>query len=100
MWAAQGGTWAYFINYGHDIVGLSAEKAGYFFGLSMLMMVIGPFGGHFTNALCISAKQITLDIRGLQYCNVPVGGAKPGHGIFCSADHDQLLFQHHVSNYF
>jgi len=43
--AAQGGTWAYFINYGHDIMGLSSEKAGYFFGLSMLMMVLGRLVG-------------------------------------------------------
>jgi FHS family L-fucose permease-like MFS transporter len=43
--AAQGGTWAYFINYGHDIMGLSSEKAGYFFGLSMGMMVLGRLVG-------------------------------------------------------
>jgi len=43
--AAQGGTWAYFINYGHDVMGLSSEKAGYFFGLSMLMMVLGRLVG-------------------------------------------------------
>jgi FHS family L-fucose permease-like MFS transporter len=43
--AAQGGTWAYFINYGHDIMGFSSEKAGYFFGLSMLMMVLGRLVG-------------------------------------------------------
>jgi len=43
--AAQGGTWAYFINYGHDIMGLTSEKAGYFFGLSMIMLVLGRFIG-------------------------------------------------------
>jgi FHS family L-fucose permease-like MFS transporter len=43
--AAQGGTWAYFINYGHEIMGLPSEKASYFFGLSMLMMVLGRFLG-------------------------------------------------------
>jgi FHS family L-fucose permease-like MFS transporter len=43
--AAQGGTWAYFINYGHDIMGLSSAKASYFFGLSMLMMVLGRLVG-------------------------------------------------------
>jgi len=43
--AAQGGTWPYFINYGHDVMGLSSEKAGYFFGLSMLMMVLGRLVG-------------------------------------------------------
>jgi len=43
--AAQGGTWAYFVNYGHDIMGISSEKASYFFGLSMLMMVLGRLVG-------------------------------------------------------
>ncbi|WP_343690789.1 sugar MFS transporter [Chitinophaga sp.] len=43
--AAQGGTWAYFINYGHDVMGLSDEKAGYFFSLSMLLLMVGRFAG-------------------------------------------------------
>ena len=42
--AAQGGTWAYFINYGVEkIPGLTSEKAAYYFGFSMLMMMIGRF---------------------------------------------------------
>jgi FHS family L-fucose permease-like MFS transporter len=43
--AAQGGTWAYFINYGHEIMDMSDEKAGYFFSLSMMMMVVGRSAG-------------------------------------------------------
>lgn len=43
--AAQGGTWAYFINYGHDVMGLHDEKAGYFFSLSMILLMIGRFVG-------------------------------------------------------
>lgn len=43
--AAQGGTWAYFINYGHDVMGLSDEQSGYFFSLSMMMVMIGRFAG-------------------------------------------------------
>lgn len=43
--AAQGGTWAYFINYGHDVMELSDEKSGYFFSLSMMMVMIGRFAG-------------------------------------------------------
>jgi FHS family L-fucose permease-like MFS transporter len=45
--AAQGGTWAYFINYGHEIIHLTDEKAGYFFSLSMIMMMAGRFAGTF-----------------------------------------------------
>lgn len=45
--AAQGGTWAYFINYGNDVMGLSTEKASYFFSFSIALMVIGRFVGTF-----------------------------------------------------
>ncbi|GAB2686384.1 L-fucose:H+ symporter permease [Mucilaginibacter koreensis] len=43
--AAQGGTWAYFINYGHEVMHLSDEKSGYFFALSIFMMMVGRFAG-------------------------------------------------------
>ena len=42
---AQGGTWAYFINYGHDIMGYQSSDASYFFGVSILMMVVGRLVG-------------------------------------------------------
>jgi len=45
--AAQGGTWAFFINYGHEKMGMSDERAGYFFSLSMVMMMSGRFIGTF-----------------------------------------------------
>jgi FHS family L-fucose permease-like MFS transporter len=45
--AAQGGTWAFFINYGHEIMHFSDENAGYYFSLSMVMMIIGRFAGTF-----------------------------------------------------
>ncbi|GAB3360778.1 L-fucose:H+ symporter permease [Arachidicoccus ginsenosidivorans] len=45
--AAQGGTWAYFINYGEETMHFSAEHAGYFFSLSILLLVIGRFAGTF-----------------------------------------------------
>jgi len=43
--AAQGGTWAFFINYGHEKMGMTDEQAGYFFSLSMVMMMVGRFVG-------------------------------------------------------
>jgi len=43
--AAQAGTWGYFINYGHDVMGLSDEKAGSFMVLFMAMMAAGRFVG-------------------------------------------------------
>lgn len=45
--AAQGGTWAYFINYGHEKMGFSDETAGYYFAFSMVMMTVGRFVGTF-----------------------------------------------------
>ncbi|GAB3573450.1 L-fucose:H+ symporter permease [Spirosoma luteolum] len=43
--AAQGGTWAFFINYGVEKMGFAAEQASYYFALSMVMMMIGRFVG-------------------------------------------------------
>ncbi len=43
--AAQGGTWAYFINYGHDVMGFTDATAANYFSLSMLMMMVGRFTG-------------------------------------------------------
>lgn len=45
--AAQGGTWAYFINYGVEKIGLQENIAAYYFSLSMLMMMLGRFVGTF-----------------------------------------------------
>jgi FHS family L-fucose permease-like MFS transporter len=45
--AAQGGTWAYFINYGREKMNLTDEHAGYFFSISMIMMMAGRFLGTF-----------------------------------------------------
>jgi len=45
--AAQGGTWAYFINYGVEKMHLPEIQASYYFSLSMAMMMIGRFGGTF-----------------------------------------------------
>jgi MFS transporter, FHS family, L-fucose permease len=45
--AAQGGTWAFFINYGVEKMKLPSETAAYYFSLSMIMMMIGRFAGTF-----------------------------------------------------
>jgi FHS family L-fucose permease-like MFS transporter len=46
--AAQAGTWAFFINYGEEKMGLTAEVASYYFGLIfMVMMMVGRFSGTF-----------------------------------------------------
>lgn len=43
--AAQAGTWAYFINYGVDVMHFSNEKAGYFMIVFMGMMALGRIVG-------------------------------------------------------
>lgn len=43
--AAQGGTWAFFINYGHEKMGFPDKTASFYFSLSMVMMMIGRFVG-------------------------------------------------------
>lgn len=45
--AAQGGTWAYFINYGHEKMGLPDDQASYYFSFSMVLMTLGRFIGTF-----------------------------------------------------
>jgi len=43
--AAQAGTWGFFINYGHDVMGFSDEKAGNYMILFMAMMAAGRIAG-------------------------------------------------------
>jgi FHS family L-fucose permease-like MFS transporter len=43
--AAQGGTWAFFINYGHDVMGFDNQTAGGYMSVFMAMMAIGRFVG-------------------------------------------------------
>ncbi|MBC7934730.1 MAG: L-fucose:H+ symporter permease [Rhizobacter sp.] len=43
--AAQGGTWAFFINYGVEKMGLKEDTSAYYFSLSMVMMMAGRFIG-------------------------------------------------------
>jgi FHS family L-fucose permease-like MFS transporter len=43
--AAQAGTWAFFINYGHDIMGLPDKVASYWMSMFMGMMLLGRFVG-------------------------------------------------------
>lgn len=45
--AAQAGTWAFFINYVHEIIGFSDAKASYFMGVFMGMMLAGRIIGTF-----------------------------------------------------
>jgi MFS transporter, FHS family, L-fucose permease len=54
--AAQGGTWAFFIVYGAEKMGLSSEKAAYYFSLSMVMMMAGRFLGTYLMKLIAPNK--------------------------------------------
>ncbi len=43
--ATQGGTWAFFINYGHDVMGFSDNVAGNYMSVFMAMMAAGRIVG-------------------------------------------------------
>jgi FHS family L-fucose permease-like MFS transporter len=58
--AAQGGTWAYFINYGVSVMHFSDEKAGYFMSLFMGMMLLGRIVG--TSLMTVIAPNKLLAI--------------------------------------
>ncbi|MGA0559496.1 sugar MFS transporter [Larkinella sp. VNQ87] len=45
--AAQGGTWAFFINYGHEKMGFSDATAGNYMVIFMALMLAGRFVGTF-----------------------------------------------------
>lgn len=45
--AAQSGTWAFFINYGHEVMGFAEAKAGNYMVIFMAMMLAGRFIGTF-----------------------------------------------------
>jgi FHS family L-fucose permease-like MFS transporter len=62
--AAQGGTWAFFINYGHEKMGLTDERAGYFFSLSMVAMMAGRFIGTWLMKFIAPNKLLTVFAAG------------------------------------
>lgn len=64
--AAQGGTWAFFINYGHEIMGYSDQKAATFMSLFMACMAIGRFFGTFLMKYIAPNKLLSI----FAICNI------------------------------
>lgn len=62
--AAQGGTWAFFINYGEEVMGFNSEKAGYFLSLSMVMLMAGRFIGTFLMSYIAPNKLLAIFATG------------------------------------
>jgi len=58
--AAQGGTWAYFINYGVDKMHMTDAEAARYFSLFMVMMMLGRFVGTFLMRFIAPSKLLTL----------------------------------------
>jgi FHS family L-fucose permease-like MFS transporter len=58
--AAQSGTWAFFINYGHDMMGFSEVKAANFMVLFMGMMLIGRFIGTFLMRVIAPSRLLAI----------------------------------------
>ncbi len=60
--AAQGGTWAFFINYGVEkIPGLTDERAAYYFAFSMVLMMVGRFIGTFVMRFVAPNKLLAVN---------------------------------------
>jgi FHS family L-fucose permease-like MFS transporter len=64
---AQGGTWAYFINYGVEKTGLADNQVAYYFSFSMAMMMIGRFIGTFLLRYIAPNKLLAI------YCMCNIG---------------------------
>jgi FHS family L-fucose permease-like MFS transporter len=58
--AAQAGTWAFFINYGHEKMGFSDAEAGNYMVLFMGMMLAGRFIGTFLMRVIAPNKLLAL----------------------------------------
>ncbi|GAB3931871.1 L-fucose:H+ symporter permease [Mucilaginibacter myungsuensis] len=74
--AAQGGTWAFFINYGREIMGLTDERASYYFSLSIAMMMVGRFAGTFLMRYIAPSKLLSaFAIGNVVMCVIVAQGA-------------------------
>ncbi len=64
--AAQGGTWAFFINYGVEKMHIPEIQASYYFSLSMAMMMVGRFLGTFLMKYIAPNKLLAISTA----CNI------------------------------
>ena len=125
--AAQGGTWAFFINYGTDYMALQPgpaihgfwqvgtlisrtvalgpglphlanDVAAYFFSLSLVGMMLGRFLGTYLMQY-IAPNRLLAFAALAQHRPVPRGGAARGLGIVRGPHRAQLLLQRHVPDY-
>ncbi|MDB5121773.1 MAG: L-fucose transporter [Sphingobacteriales bacterium] len=64
--AAQSGTWAFFINYGHEKMGFTDLKAGSYMVLFMGMMLTGRFVGTFLMRIIAPSKLLAT----FALCNI------------------------------
>ncbi|RCH55180.1 L-fucose:H+ symporter permease [Mucilaginibacter hurinus] len=64
--AAQGGTWAYFINYGHEVLKMTDAEAAKWFAVSMVMMMVGRFIGTFLMRYIAAYKLLAI----FAFCNI------------------------------
>ncbi|MDH4090496.1 MAG: L-fucose:H+ symporter permease [Cyclobacteriaceae bacterium] len=63
--AAQGGTWAFFINYAvRYMPGMTDERAAYYFGLSMVMMLAGRIIGTYLMNFISANKLLAIYTSG------------------------------------
>jgi FHS family L-fucose permease-like MFS transporter len=70
--AAQAGTWAYFINYGVEIMGFTDSKAANFMVLFMVFMMVGRFAGTFMMRYIAPNKLLAFFALGSIVCCILV----------------------------
>jgi len=63
--AAQGGTWAFFINYLHHYAGISDESAAYWFSASMVCMLVGRILGTYLMTFFPANRLLTFYTIGI-----------------------------------
>lgn len=68
--AAQGGTWAFFINYAVTYMpGMTDERAAYYFGLSMVMMLAGRMLGTYLMSFISASRLLAIFTAGsITFC--------------------------------
>lgn len=72
--AAQSGTWAFFINYGHEKMGFSETRAGSYMVLFMAMMTAGRIVGTALMKFIAANKLLAVFAVGSVMCCVLVAG--------------------------
>jgi FHS family L-fucose permease-like MFS transporter len=97
--AAQAGTWAFFINYGHEEMGFSDAVAGNYMIIFFVLMLTGRFVGTFLMRFIAPHSLLAI----FAACNIVmclIIAQSLGWPSFIAFVDAELLFQYHVPDHF